>query len=78
MEQVEWVGRYLLSWEATCPLLAWCWVFQALEEGLPLSGGLTATVGLPRPVFCDDLKVALNLWLAPQPTGSCEAVGADM
>ena len=32
----------------------------------------------PGPVFCDALVVAVNLWVAPQPTGGCEAVGADV
>ena len=43
---------------------------------LPLRGGLTITDGPLDPFFCDDLAVAVNLWVAPQPTDGCEAVGA--
>ena len=40
--------------------------------------GLTVAGGPPWPVFCHDLAVAVYLWVAPQPTGGCETIAADV
>ena len=41
--------------------------------GVPWEGGYQLLVPPPRPIFCDDLAVAVDLWVASQPTGGCEA-----